>query len=270
MNPRFDKTFAQARGAQRTVLCPFLTAGYPHLDHLPAMLMALQQAPVGCIELGFPFSDPIADGPIIQESFRLALQRGATIRGIFAAVAQARRNGLQLPLVAMASFSILFRYGTEEFVQAAVEVGIDGLILPDVPLEEAAPIVRTAAARDLAVSLLIAPTTSPERRRRIAELCTGFVYYLSVTGITGERAQLPPDLSANLTQLRGLTQRPICVGFGISRPEQVRSLRGIADGVIVGSALIRRLQEDAAEVAPDPVRTVGALAAQLAAPLQEP
>jgi tryptophan synthase alpha chain len=269
MSQRLAECFQNARREKRTLFCPFLTAGYPRMEFLPRMLLALQESGAGCVEMGFPFSDPIADGPVIQESYRVALERGATVEKIIGAVRHARESGLRIPLLAMASFSILFRYGTEDFAEACAYAGVDGLILPDLPLEEAPPVVRTIGIRGLAASLLIAPGTDPARRARIAELCTGFVYYLSVSGITGERSALPPDIVSNLAQLRKLTDRPVCVGFGISQPRQVRSLRGLADGVIVGSAIIRRLTEESARPEPDYAQAVREFSSALAVELRK-
>ncbi len=267
MTDRLTQCLTRLRAEKRTVLCPFITAGYPDMRHLGGMLMALQNAGAGMVELGFPFSDPVADGPVIQESYRLALEKGADIGGILAEVRGARKAGFKLPLLAMISFSILFRYGTPRLAAEAAAAGIDGFILPDVTLEEAPAVIEEIGRHGLAGCLLVAPTTPPARRRAIGALCTGFVYYLSVTGITGERTSLPADLSANLLELRRLTDRPVCVGFGVSTPQQVQALSGLADGVIVGSALIRCITREMAADKPDVVRAVGELAGALSAPL---
>ncbi len=267
MNDRLKNTLGSARLNNRTLLCPFITAGYPDLSKLVPMLLALQKAGAGMVELGFPFSDPIADGPVIQESYRLALEKGATVEKILEEVRRARDAGFNLPLMAMVSFSIMFRYGTPQLAKAAAEAGVDGFILPDVTLEEAPAVMAELQTHGLACSLLVAPTTTADRRAKIASLCTGFVYYLSVTGITGERTSLPTDIQANLAQLRTVTDRPICVGFGISQPEQVRSFAGLVEGVIVGSAFIRCITRELSSQKPDVVRAVAELASTLAAPL---
>jgi tryptophan synthase alpha chain len=262
-NDRLTTTFAQARSRNNAVFCPFITAGYPRPDLLKPMLQGLKEAGAGCIELGIPFSDPIADGPVIQESYRYALENGATVERIISTVDEARREGFDLPIMAMVSFSIMFRHGTEEFARACAQAGIDGLILPDVALEEAPEIVERITSVGIKSTLLVSPTTSPERRAQIARLCTGFVYYLSVSGITGERGVLPTDLVTNISALRALTRQPICVGFGISNAQQVRDLSQTADGIIVGSAIIRCIMEDIKSPSPDPVKAVGTLVRSL-------
>lgn len=258
MTDRLATTFADARAAGRKLLCPFLTAGYPSLPATVALLEAIQHAAepadshggggvvgggIGCVELGFPFSDPVADGPTIQASFTHALARGASVQGIFDAVAQARARGVTLPILAMVSFSIIFKWGTGHFAQVCQQAGIDGVVLPDLPLEEAPAVVAALRQAGLSSTLLIAPGTPPARRAQIAHLCDGFVYYLSVAGITGERQELPPDIAANVAAIRQLTSAPVCVGFGISTPAHVRQVVQIADGAIVGSALIRQITE---------------------------
>ena len=269
MSDRLSAAFA-APGRNRTaLLCPFVTAGYPSVDLLGPMLESLQHAGAGCIELGIPFSDPIADGPTIQESYRLALQNGATVQRILQAVEKIRGLGFSLPIMAMASFSIIFKHGADAFASACANAGIDGLILPDVPLEEAPALVAALDRHHIKSSLLIAPTTAPDRRAKIASLCTGFIYYLSVTGITGERQSLPADVPLNLRSLRAMTPHPICVGFGISRPDQVAELAPLADGVIVGSAIIKTITRELAKSAPDVASAVGAFAAQLAVGLKQ-
>ncbi len=269
MTERLTAAFAASAKDRRAILCPFITAGYPRLDMLEPVLESLQNAGAGCIELGIPFSDPIADGPTIQESYRLALEKGATVKRILQAVEKIRRNGFTLPIMAMASFSIIFKHGADAFAAACAEAGIDGLILPDVPLEEAPAVVAALNQHELKSSLLIAPTTPPERRGKIAALCTGFIYYLSVTGITGERQSLPADVPMNLQTLHSLTSKPVCVGFGISRRDQVAELAGLADGVIVGSAIIKTITRELAAASPDVPAAVGAFTADLAAGLKK-
>jgi tryptophan synthase alpha chain len=205
-------------------------------------LPSLEAAGADLIEIGIPFSDPIADGPTIQEAFTTALSRGLHVSDVLSCVASVRER-LTVPLVAMVSFSIVFRYGLERFLADASRSGIDGLILPDLPPPEAQSVCGRVRSAGLDTVLLVAPTTRPERREQIASLSSGFVYYLSVSGVTGERAALPNDLRENVLALRAMTDRPVCVGFGISTREQVASLRGVADGAIVGSALVRRMKQ---------------------------
>lgn len=270
MNKLIDDTFIRSRQLGQALLCPFLTAGYPNLEMGADMLLAAQSAGAGCIELGIPFSDPVADGPIIQESYRLALQQGATVSKALAMVKNARTAGFTIPLLAMASYSIIFKRGCREFAAACVDAGINGVVLPDLPMEEAPAVVEAIQGCGLGTSLLVAPTTSAQRRTSICDLCDAFVYYVSVTGITGERRQLPPELAENLRQLRAATKHPICVGFGISTAAQVRSLSGLADGIIVGSALIRRIGEEMRLPAPDFPKALGDFIGNLASGLTSP
>jgi tryptophan synthase alpha chain len=237
---RLTQAFADK---SKKLLCPFLTAGYPSMDVTPDLILAAQNAGAGVVELGIPFSDPVADGPVIQASYTHAISHGATVDKTLNAAKQARAKGATLPIVAMVSFSIIFKRGTEAFAAACRDHGIDGLILPDIPLEEAPAIAEAVRSAGLKTCFLIAPTSPAERRAAIAKLCDGFIYYLSVSGITGERKALPHDIGPNLQALRKVTDAPICVGFGISTAEQVREVTtgGGADGAIVGSALVRRL-----------------------------
>jgi tryptophan synthase alpha chain len=247
-NPRqsIAQTFASLRAKKYFAFMPFIPAGYPDLATTKALLPALEQAGASIIEIGLPFSDPIADGPVIQEAFTAALQKRLKMADVLATVAAARPS-VSIPLVAMGSYSIVYRYGLDRFINDAKEAGIDALILPDLPPPEAESICKKVQQAGLDTILLVAPTTSPERRKQIAALSSGFIYYLSVTGITGERKDLPADISANLNQLRSITKVPICVGFGISTAEHMAQLAPVADGGIVGSAIVRCMQKHAAE-----------------------
>lgn len=222
---------------------PFVPAGYPSLEATESVLVRLgSDASRGAIEVGIPFSDPIADGPVIQAAFAHALERGVTPGTVLSAVSKVR-SAVAVPLVAMVSYSVVFRRGVSSFFAQLKSAGFDGIIIPDLPPPDAEPVVHEAWRAGLETSLLCAQTTPPERRRRVAELSSGFVYCLSVTGITGERRELPADLADHLRELRGITNRPLCVGFGLSSREHLRLLEGKADGAIVGSALVRRMRD---------------------------
>ena len=221
---------------------PFIPAGYPDLDTTAACLPALGQSGGDIIEVGFPFSDPIADGPTVQESFTVALSKKLRIADVFDTIASVRAR-TSSRLVSMVSYSIVYRYGVDRFVATAKQAGFDGLILPDLPPPEAEAICDRVRSGGLDTILLVAPTTTPKRREEIARLSSGFIYYLSVSGITGERDKLPADLVDNVRQLKGLTDRPVCVGFGISKPEHVAQLQGVADGAIVGSSYVKRMKQ---------------------------
>ena len=234
------QVFAELRAKEQLALMPFIPAGYPNLAATTAILPALEAGGASLIEIGFPFSDPIADGPTIQAAFNEALQHGVHVRGILEAIRQARTQ-VSIPIVAMVSYSIIFRYGQEKFFADLAGAGFDGVIVPDLPPPEAQSVCRIIRAAGLDTVLLVSPSSPPERRRQIAELSSGFVYYMSISGITGERNALPADLENNVRELKALTGTPVCVGFGISTAKHVAQLRGVADGAIVGSAFVRRI-----------------------------
>ncbi len=250
---------AQAKKSHGIAVLPFIAAGYPDLDTSMQLLPALDKAGAAGAEVGFPFSDPIADGPIIQAAFTEALKHGLKVDQIFDGVA-ATRSQHALPLFAMVSFSIVYRYGVDAFVKKAKQSGFAATIIPDLPPPEAEETCKRIGAGGLETIMLISPSTPAKRRDEIARLCTGFIYYLSIAGITGERDKLPPGIEANVRAIKQITDRPVCVGFGISKPEHVRQLSGIADGVIVGSGIVRRIKDSKT-----PVADVQAYCAQLVA-----
>jgi len=243
---RIAQSFASLRTQNQIALMPFIAAGFPDLAATQAMLLALERGGANLIEVGFPFSDPIADGPVVQAAFTDALKHNLKVADIFAVVRELRFS-ITIPLVAMISYSVVFRYGLERFVGDARSAGFDGLILPDLPPPEAESVCAKVQAGGLDTILLVAPTTTAARRAQIVKLCSGFVYYLSISGITGERDRLPADLAENVRQLKSLTSRPVCVGFGINKARHVKELAGIADGAIVGSAVVRRVREHIGE-----------------------
>lgn len=239
---RIVEAMTRLATAGRKGLLPYVTAGVPDLATTRRILETLEDIGVTAVELGFPYSDPIADGPVIQSSFTRALERGIRVRQILDMVAEFRRDH-ELPLLAMLSYSIVYRIGLERFVKMSREAGIDGLILPDLSFEEAPQTARVVAGAGLCLPMLVSPISSPDRRRQIAGNSTGFVYYMSVTGITGERSELPPELVRNVKELREQSGQPVVVGFGISTAEHVRRVCTVADGAIIGSALVRRIMQ---------------------------
>ena len=235
---RIDKKFGELRKKGVTAFMPFITAGDPDLETSFRILEAAEGNGASLVEFGIPFSDPIADGPVIQSSFTRALAGGVNIDEVFARMKSARRT-ITIPVVTMLSFSIVFRYGVEKFVREADEAGFDGAIIPDLPVEEAKDICRAAGKRDFKIVSLIAPNTAAGRRKKLVSFSGGFIYYMSVVGITGMRDKLPSHLRGDIRSLRKLTSKPICVGFGIKDGAQARVVSSVADGVIVGSALVR-------------------------------
>lgn len=236
--------FASLAAKKQIALMPFVAGGFPDLATTAALLPAMQEAGANLIEVGMPFSDPIADGPTIQEAFTAALSKGLKVGQVFEAVASVKSK-MTIPLVSMVSFSIVYRYGASRYFKDAKDAGFSGMILPDLPPPEAQKVCDMVRSAGLDTILLVAPTTSEKRRRQIAELSSGFIYYLSISGITGERDKLPENLESNVRQIKGLTDRPVCVGFGISKPEHLKQLAGIADGAIVGSAVVKRTAQSA-------------------------
>ncbi len=264
---RLVKTFAELRSASKRTLLPFLTAGYPDMAATAALLVDLESRGCRICEIGVPFSDPIADGPTIQASYTEALAAQVTSEKVFDMVGAYRAGGGQMALVAMVSYSIVFRHGLERYLRGLCGAGFDGTIVPDLPLDEAADVKALAASMGLCNTLLIAPTTPPERRLEIAAQSSGFVYYISVAGITGERSALPAETISAVAELRRHTERPVCVGFGISTPEMVRTVCEVADGAIVGSAIVRRITEAKARPREELARQVGKFVGELLAPL---
>jgi tryptophan synthase alpha chain len=258
---QIDTYFQRLRSEKRKAFMPFVTAGDPSLETTAALIGDLARRGGGPIEVGFPYSDPIADGSIIQASYTRALEAGVHIDEIFATVR--RISGDTPPLVCMVSYSLVHHRGPDRFLSQARAAGFSGAIVPDLPVEEADELARQAAAQDFKLIHLVTPTTPRDRAVRIARSSTGFLYVVSVTGITGERAQLPPELLDQLRWLRTQTDLPLCAGFGISKPEHIRMLRDHVDGVIVGSALVRRLEGARGKPLPAMVEEVGNLAQAL-------
>jgi tryptophan synthase alpha chain len=240
---RLVATMRDLRESGQKTLLPFITAGYPDLETTQALLHAFEQRGAKVCELGIPFSDPVADGPVIQASYTQALDGGLKVKDIFECVRQYRAEGGEMALVAMVTFSIVYRHGVRNFLEKASRAGIDGLILPDMSLEEADNLDTLCQEANVANVMLIAPTTPEQRKLRIASYSRGFIYYISVAGITGERTQLPPSTIQAVKQLRDHTNTPVCVGFGISNPDLVRTVCEAADGAIVGSAIVHRITD---------------------------
>jgi tryptophan synthase alpha chain len=254
-----DSMFARLRAEGRKAFMPFITAGDPDIGVTAGLLPMLPTAGADLIEVGFPFSDPIADGPVIQVSYTRALDRGLKIASVFDAIRTVTNtSSFQTPVLGMVSYSLVYRRGPEAFVAQGKEAGLSGLIVPDLVADEADQFAAVCRQADCKLVLLVTPTTTPARAEKIVKLCTGFVYCVSVVGITGERDRLPEALTAQLARLRALTDLPLCVGFGVSRPDHVRHLRDIADGVIVGSALVKKLEQGGPAAVVQAVRELSA------------
>ncbi|MFO7311703.1 MAG: tryptophan synthase subunit alpha [Bacillota bacterium] len=244
---RIRQAFAAAARAGRPAVMPYVTAGDPNLTVTAELLPALVEAGADIVELGVPYSDPLADGPTNQRAAQRALLAGTTVAGVLDTVAQARDRGLAIPIVLLVYYNCIYRHGEAAFVQRAAAAGVDGLIVPDLPPEEAASLRAVAQAAGLDLVPLAAPTSTDDRLALIGRVASGFIYCVSVTGVTGARSTLPPELAAFLQRVRQATggRVPLAVGFGISAPEHVREVGRLADGVIIGSALVERLEKAA-------------------------
>jgi tryptophan synthase alpha chain len=235
----------QCRRENRGALMPYFTAGFPDLETSAALIRSADALGVDIVEIGFPYSDSIADGPVIQSSFYHVLERGHRVTDSFDLVRRVRAD-VRCGIAAMASYSIVGRFGAARFMDEAAAAGFDGVIVPDVPVEESAPLRREAERAGLCHIGLVAPTSPRARREAIARDSTGFVYQIAVAGTTGERSELPASLAAEVAQLRAACGLPVCVGFGVATADHVRAICRFADGAIVGSAVIRRIDAAAA------------------------
>jgi tryptophan synthase alpha chain len=249
---RITAVFQRARAEKRAALMPYLTLGYPTPEKSTALAQAVVAAGADMLELGVPFSDPLADGPVIQRATHVALQQGTTVQRCLELALDLRGRGITAPLVFMGYYNPIIAYGERAFCRACRDVGVDGLIVPDLPPEEGEALEGECREHGLALIYLLAPTSPLDRIRLVVERSQGFVYLVSVAGITGARKRVPPDLAQFVERVRAATDKPLAVGFGISTPAQAQQVASLADGVIVGSALVRLAEEkDAVERARD-------------------
>jgi tryptophan synthase alpha chain len=237
---RIDELFQKLQSNEQKAFMPFITAGDPDLEFTAGLLKTLDAAGCHLCELGIPYSDPIADGPVIQASYTRALGGGTKFDAILDMLKSVTAD-IKMPVVTMISYAIIYRIGLDAFLDKAIEAGVAGAIVPDMPVDESAEFAEKCKNRDFSLIQLVTPTTPRERAIRIAENSSGFIYYVSVAGITGERTSLPAELADNVSWLREQTDLPICIGFGISKPEHAETLKPVADGLIVGSAIVRRI-----------------------------
>jgi len=240
---RIAETFEKLQAKKQAAFIPFFTAGDPDIATTTELIAGAAKNGADIIEIGIPFSDPIADGPVIQAAYYRALEQGFKVAHAFEMVKKLRADGLQTPLCCMVSYSLVYKRSLETFLAQAKDAGFDALIIPDLPAGYEGDAAEKTTAAGLDLIFLIAPTTTPERRDVIAKRSRGFIYYISVAGITGARSALPEDLEANVKDIQARTKTPVCVGFGISVPEQAKAVGKAAQGVIVGSALVRKVEE---------------------------
>lgn len=259
---RIDERFHQLKESGERALMPYLTAGDPDLATTRSLILEFERRGADLIEIGVPFSDPLADGVTIQRASQRSLAGGTTLSRILDMVGELRAD-CRLPLLLMSYVNPIFHFGYARFAKEAAAAGVDGLIVPDLPPEEAAELIEATAAHNLHTVFLIAPTSRPERVRTIAAASKGFIYYVSLRGVTGARSGLSEDLDASLQMIRAETDLPLAVGFGISTAEQVRMVPMTADGVIVGSAIVSLLEQTAGQ--PDQLKCAGEFVASLKA-----
>ena len=240
---RIEKKFKALKRKNKKAFIVFITAGYPNLGITKKMILEFDKIGVEVIEIGVPFSDPLADGPIIQESSQVALRNKVTLSEILDLVKELRKH-TDIPLALMTYYNPIFCFGEENFTRAARVAGVDGLIVPDLPPEEGKALMELAHKNKLDVISFISPTTSWLRMKHIARISRGFIYYVSLTGVTGPQAKLPLDLGEQIRAIKKITARPVCVGFGVSSASQVKKICQIADGVIVGSAIIKKIKQN--------------------------
>jgi len=238
---RLDATFERLNAEHKKALITYLMAGDPSLAQTEQLVLALELAGADVIELGVPFSDPIADGPVIQRAAQRALQGGTSLRQILELVKSLRQR-TNVPIVLMLYYNSINALGHETFCRAAKEAGVDGLIVPDMPPDEAGPLKGPAEAAGLKLIFLLAPTSTPGRRKFVARESHGFVYYVSLTGITGAKLTDVADVGENVQKIRKVADIPIAVGFGVATPDDAARVSKIADGVIVGSAIVRVIE----------------------------
>jgi len=240
---RIEAKFRDLKKKKQKVFIAFITAGYPSLAITEKLAKGFAVAGVDLVELGVPFSDPMADGPVIQESSQFALKKSVNLSRILKSVKDIRRY-TGIPICLMTYYNPIFCFGEERFMKNASLAGVDGVIIPDLPPEEGKSLLRLARKYRLDVICFISPTTSARRIKYIARTSRGFIYYVSLTGVTGARKGLVEGLIRHLRLIKKITDKPVCVGFGVSRREQIRQLYGVADGVIVGSAIIEKIKHN--------------------------
>ena len=239
---QIDKIFNKLKKANRKAFIPYIMAGDPSLEKTKETVLMLERCGADIIELGVPFTDPLADGPTIQRAAERALKTGATLGKVLRCTAELRKT-TSIPIVLMTYYNPVFKYGEERFVKDAVDSGVNGIIVPDLPPDEAGGIVGLARKAGLAVIFLLAPTSTEDRIRKVAGASTGFIYYVSITGTTGSRLSIDGSLSEAIKDIRHVTDKAIAVGFGVSNPDEAKAVAGIADGVIIGSAIVKKLHE---------------------------
>lgn len=243
-NNRMTRVLSRAAGNKRKLFCAFLTLGYPNLAFTKKLIKEMERAGVDMVELGFPFSDPLADGPVIQRASEQALRNKVSLRDALRLARSLRKEGCDIPLIFFSYYNPIFHQGTVRFAAELRQSGFDGIICPDLPPDEDTHFAREIKKNGLHNIYLVAPTTQRDRLRMIAARSSGFVYYVSLKGVTGMRKSLPADLKAQIARIKKVTAKPVLIGFGVSNPEQAKKACVVSDGVIMGSAIVNCIEKN--------------------------
>ncbi len=235
---RITKTFKELKKTGRKALIPYIMAGDPSLEATRGFIMDLEKSGADIIELGVPFSDPLADGPTIQRAAERSLENGTTLKKVIALVKEVRQHS-EIPLILMTYYNPVFKFGIESFIKQAVSAGVDGVIIPDLIPDEADDFTRAAKRHKLDTIFLLAPTSTRERINKVVKASTGFIYFVSMTGITGSKLSVGKSMTGTLNSIKRATKKPVAVGFGISNPQEASTVAKLADGVIIGSAIVK-------------------------------
>jgi len=240
MSSRITGKFKEIRRKEGKAFIPYIMAGDPNIGRTRELIRILEECGADIIELGVPFSDPLADGPTIQKAAKRALDEGVTLKKVIELVGNMRIT-TQIPIILMTYYNPVFKYGEERFVHEASAAGVDGIIVPDLPPDEAGNLIKHAGKSGLDTIFLLAPTSTEDRIQKVAKASTGFIYYVPITGITGSKLSPDASIESHIARIRSVTDKPLAVGFGISTPEEAAGISLFADGVIVGSAIVKRV-----------------------------
>ncbi len=242
MTSRIEKTFKRLKKEGKKAFIPYVMAGDPSLERTKEIVLLFEECGADIVELGVPFSDPLADGPTIQLASERALKNGVTLRKVVSLVKDLRQV-TRIPTVLMTYYNPVFKYGKENFIKDSKDAGVDGVIIPDLPPDEAEDFVKLSRKASLNTVFLLAPTSTEDRIKKVAKASSGFIYYVSITGITGANLLLDGSMEVLISKIKKYTDKPIAVGFGVSTPMEASAVAGVSDGVIVGSAVVKRLHE---------------------------
>ncbi|MBA3071877.1 MAG: tryptophan synthase subunit alpha [Nitrospirae bacterium] len=238
---RIEKLFKKLKAQNKKAFIPYVMAGDPSIEKTKEIVLMFEECGADIVELGVPFTDPLADGPTIQRAAERALKNGVTLKKVIAIVKDLRQK-TKIPLVLMTYYNPVFKYGEKRFIADAKDAGVDGVIIPDLPPDEAGEFIRLAKNAAIASIFLLAPTSTEDRIKKVASSSTGFIYYVSITGITGAQLLLDGSIEKSINGIRRITDKPVAVGFGVSTPDEAKAVAVISDGVIIGSAIVKKAQ----------------------------